>query len=300
MKRPRRDTICAIIVTYYPDEAFASRISGVHHQVGDLVIVDNGSDPPAVDMLKAIPTRGTTHLILNHDNAGIASALNQGVEWAMEHGYDWVLLLDQDTEPTDDMVESLTAVFDGFPEREQLSVIGSNYYHLDPQQPEYTLGSSDGNTWVRRRSVITSGSLVSLEILSQIGPFRDEFFIDHVDDEYCFRARKNGFKVVMTRAPLMKHAIGTRRRHRLPGHTAETSNHAPLRRYYMSRNYVVMAREYLFREPGWVLWKLYKLFKSVILIAAFERDRATKLRHILRGTWHGVRGKLGRLGDRSS
>ena len=300
MKRPQREKICAIVITYNPDEAFITRTAKILHQVGSLVVVDNGSDLPAVDMLKALPPHGATHLILNNDNVGIATALNQGVEWARECGYDWVLLLDQDTEPASSMIESLAGIYDDFGEEKKLSVIGSNYYNLNPQQPEYTFRSADRHSWVERRTVITSGSLISLDVISQIGPFRDEFFIDHVDDEYCFRARKNGFTVIMTRAPLMKHAIGTRKRHRLPGHTTETSNHSPLRRYYMSRNYVVLAKEYMFREPGWVLWKLYKLLKSVVLITVFEKDRVNKLHHMLRGVWHGVFGNLGRLDERPS
>ena len=294
VKRPQRDTICAVIVTYNPDTAFPDRFGMIVEQVGSVVIVDNGSEPPALDMLQSLPPRESTHLIFNEENIGLASALNKGVERARELGADWVLLLDHDTEPAGDMVESLAGVYDDYPQKEKLAVIGSNYYNLDPQQPEYTFKPGD-HSWVERKTVITAGSLIPLGVISRIGSFRDEFFIDHVDDEFCFRVRRYGFAVVMTRSALMKHAIGIRGRHRLPGYTVETSGHSPQRRYYMSRNFVVMAKEYLFREPAWLIWKKYKLLKAVILIAAFEKDRANKLHHMLKGVWHGVIGQLGKL-----
>jgi rhamnosyltransferase len=97
----------------------------------------------------------------------------------------------------------------------------------------------------------------------------------------------------------MKHAIGVRKEHRTPLRTIETSNHSPERRYYMGRNMVLVAREYLTAEPGWVLMKAWKLVKSVILITLFERERSLKVRSLLRGVWHGLRGREGRLEDLS-
>ena len=98
-KRPQRDTICAVIVTYNPDAALPDRLGMIVEQVGSVVIVDNGSEPPALDMLRSLPPRENTQLIFNDENIGLASALNQGVERAREVGADWVLLLDHDTEP---------------------------------------------------------------------------------------------------------------------------------------------------------------------------------------------------------
>lgn len=297
MSRPQRDTICAVIVTLNPDDDLAERAADLLQQTGGVVVVDNGSDRAAVEMLNDLTSRPGIHLILNHDNAGIATALNQGVGRAGELGFDWVLLFDQDSDPEATMVSSLAAIYDGFPDRENLAIIGSNYYSRDPGHPEYAFSQAKGDLWIERKTVITSGSLIPLKVYAEVGPFRDGFFIDHVDDEYSFRARSLGYNVIMSRSPLMRHAIGVREEHRVFFHTVETSNHSPERRYYMSRNVILMAGEYLFTEPGWVFGKCWKLVKSVFLIALFERNRTAKLRHLLKGVWHGVRRKLGRLED---
>jgi len=51
--------------------------------------------------------------------------------------------------------------------------------------------------------------------LAVIGVFREEFFIDRVDFEYCLRAKARGYCVIRTRKPLMSHTIGTPTAHRL-------------------------------------------------------------------------------------
>jgi len=53
--------------------------------------------------------------------------------------------------------------------------------------------------------VITSGSLLPLATYADIGPFREEFFIDFVDTDYCFRARKEVDKLA---ASIVKIAEG--------------------------------------------------------------------------------------------
>ncbi|MFC1628329.1 glycosyltransferase family 2 protein [Gemmatimonadota bacterium] len=298
MNRPRRETICAVIVTRDPDDGFTDRLTGISRQVGGMVVVDNGSRETALGQILALSsTRTDIHLIRNRENEGIARALNQGSDRAGELGFEWILLFDQDSEPEASMVTVLAAIWDDHPDRERLAIIGSNYWNRDPGQPEFTFPPAGERLWIKRRSVITSGSLIPFRGYIAAGPFREDFFIDHVDDEYAFRARRRGCRVVMSRAPLMKHAIGVRQKHRVLFHTVETSNHSPERRYYMSRNVMQMAREYLFFEPGWVLWKLFKLLKSVFLIMLFEENRRKKLQYLLKGVWHGLRGKLGRLED---
>ncbi len=295
MSPPRHESICAVIVTRNPDDTLPDRARNLLQQVAAIVIVDNGSAPAAVDVLEDIQLRPDIHLILNRENDGIATALNQGVSRARELDFNWVLLFDQDSEPDDDMVRSLAAIFDHFPGRQNLAIIGSNYYRLDRERPEFTFSGQDP-PWIERRSVITSGSLIPLDRHAEVGPFRDAFFIDHVDDEYSFRARRLGFDVIMSRDPLMKHAIGVRKEHRAFFRTVETSNHSPERRYYMGRNVMLVAREYLTSEPGWVVVKMWKIVKSLILITLFESNRMAKVRSLLRGVGDGLRGREGRRG----
>ncbi len=137
--------------------------------------------------------------ILNSENLGVATALNQGVRFAKENCFSWALLFDQDTTPEKTMTEELLSVYTDFPHKEKLAIVGSNYYSAYNHRPLYSSIDSGSCRWVENKTIITSGSLLSLRAFDTIGPFRDGFFIDHVNDEYCLRARA---KDIMSSLPV--------------------------------------------------------------------------------------------------
>src|SRR5258708_4423103 len=108
---PSKEAICAVIVTYHPDGGLFSRTERVARQVGQVVVVDNGSPDWSVGYLQRLREKLQAHLILNCRNQGVACALNQGVRWAAEQGYRWVLTLDQDSLVAHHMVDSLVKAF---------------------------------------------------------------------------------------------------------------------------------------------------------------------------------------------
>lgn len=57
-----------------------------------------------------------------------------------------------------------------------------------------------------------SGSLLRLAAFEQLGDFRDDFFIDQVDNEFCLCARRNGLRVVQRRDTILLHRMGIDRR----------------------------------------------------------------------------------------
>jgi len=99
---------------------------------------------------------------------------------------------------------------------------------------------------------------------------------------------QRGFKIILSLIPSMHHQIGAATIHRVAWKSVGTSNHSPLRRYYMMRNQIALAQEYLFKDPAWVISSLYARLKSTMLMALFERDRGAKLRLTALGLWDGL------------
>jgi rhamnosyltransferase len=292
---PTREAICAVIVTRDPDAGLFSRMEKVRTQVHRAVLVDNGSEDLCVSRLSEVATSLKVHLIVNSANQGVARGLNQGARYAKEQHYRWILTLDQDTSVDADMVDSLIAVYHQIPDKTRLAVIGSNY--TNSINGRLAVANPDGShSWGKEvKAVITSGSLISLNALYEVGGFRDEFFIDCVDSEYCLRARSKGFRIALSSRPLMQHRIGDLTEHHLPWKTTGTTNHTPQRQYFMTRNTVILACEYLGREPRWVLSTLWSRMKSLLLICLFEKERFQKLSHALMGALDGIRKKTNRF-----
>lgn len=285
---PSKATICGVIVTYQPDPEFCIRAQRLITQVAQVVIVDNGSSELCVGQLREFTNKRNVHLILNRRNEGVARALNQGAEWAATRGFGWILTLDQDTLVEQNMVESLCVVYHALPDQTKLALIGSNYTDSVIRRPYLTSSEDNDCSWLEVKTTITSGSLICLSAYRKIGAFREELFIDCVDFEYCLRARSIGFHVVMTRKPLMQHGIGNVTMHHLPWKTTTTSNHSPVRRYYMMRNQLVLAREYLWSDPAWTLSMLYRHLKAIILMCLFEKRVTRKLKFIALGALDGL------------
>ena len=285
--------VCAIAVTYHPDSEFPARIERVLRQVGALVIVDNGSTAAETQMLHTCAEHPAVTLVLNRANLGVAAALNIGIEHAVAGGYSWVLLLDQDSTVDDDMVQELLATQAAFPHRGKLAVIGAGFADVNKTSPPADQ-AAHAEPWEEVKQVITSGSLLPLASHAAVGPFRDEFFIDYVDLDYCLRARAQGFHDIKTRKPLMSHAIGAYSQHRWLWKKKWTTNHSPDRRYYIARNDTVMLREYGGYAYGtWALKSLQRSYRLCKRIVFYESNKTAKIIAVAQGWWDGIRGRLG-------
>ena len=289
-----KPAVCAIVVTYHPDQDFGARLARVMCQVMATIIVDNGSAEPAASLLRTLCAAPGMTLIANGVNLGIARALNQGLRHALDSGYAWALLLDQDTVVDRTLVATLLATHASYPEPRRIAAVGARFTDSHDRPAETRALHGQGESWQEVEAVITSGTLLPLEAFADIGPFRDEFFIDYVDIEYCLRARARGYRVIETRQPLMSHTVGAPTRHSLLGRHRWTTNHSAERRYYIARNNTVLLREYGTTKGGSWRWK--SVVRSIRLckrIALFEPDKCAKIGAVVHGWWDGVRGKLG-------
>jgi len=289
-----KDNICAIITTYNPDFDFRDRLDLISKHVEKVVIVDNNSDSITKKILFDISTDSKILVIFNEVNMGVAAALNQGIYLAKNASCSWVLLFDQDTRISENFVEVLFSSYCKIAIGEQIGVIGPSYFdvksrdYLDQTLTDYP------NYFKEVKFIITSGSLIAIDVYEKIGPFREDLFIDFVDIEYCLRARIKGFKIFQLLDLSIQHSIGSVTMHKLLWGYTGTSNHSPLRRYFMMRNNIFVAREYIFSDPAWALNSIYLRLKSTILMILFEKQRMLKLKYSIYGIIDGIMGNISR------
>jgi rhamnosyltransferase len=294
---PNRKNICAVFVTYHPDSTFRQRVENILPQVGGVVIVDNRSNAQEISLLHQICDGSEVTLVQNSANRGIAAALNQGVAEARARGFTWAISFDQDSLPTPDLVEGMLRVCDRLGEEvlSRVGILGSNYVDQNSGQT-YFRGAEDGQGWSEQKTVITSGSLFSIRAYDEIGPFREEFFIDSVDHDYCLRARAKGYRVLLVLAPSLVHAMGNRRvRKLLPGMQVETLNYPAFRWYFMVRNRLTLAQEYATQEPAWALARAGKLAARCALTLVLESQRMQKARCMALGAFDFLAKRSGKV-----
>ena len=304
------DTIIhAVVVTYVPEiSVLRDLVESLADQVDRIHLVDNTpADDARLDrfMQSGVPVGvGLNRL---GGNFGIAKALNVGIEAAFAGGATHVLLSDQDSLPSNKMVAGLIgvmasiaaknvrvgAVGPAFLERNtglmlpfQANVAGQFFYgHVRP---------SAAIPVVEAITLITSGMLVPTAVLRDVGLMREDFFIDHVDIEWCHRARSRGWRLFGTVDGTMQHSMGERDALRVWyfGWRREAA-YPPIRVYYRVRNYVALFRE---REIDF-RWKIrngWYTFGVVYSQAFFGKHGSKCLRMALRGFWDGLRNRMGK------
>lgn len=286
---PEKLNTCAIIITFNPEEEFQRNLTQIAEMVNEVVVVDNGStNTDSIQLL--ISEVQNAILILNDENLGIATALNIGLEKVKGYGYQWAYTFDQDSRASRLLFDSHIEMVKKISEPEMISLIGVKHSDDEPENGNKVSGDSE-----EVKVTITSGSLMNIRSYEKIGPFRDSFFIDGVDHEYCLRSIKNGYKIFETTTPLMKHKVGNNTAHRFLFWTPMTSNHSLTRRYYMFRNNIILYKEYLFKEPKWVIQDFITTSRVAIYMLMFEKEKVKKSKVLLKSIGHGIIGKEGKL-----
>jgi rhamnosyltransferase len=293
--KPARGNICAIIVTYFPDAHFKQRLDRIRAQVAKTIIVDNtGTAPDAPSGLQDV---GDSEIIRNAANLGIGEALNQGMVRAQELGYEWAITFDQDSWANPDLVSTLIGIYAEQPTPERVGIIGCNFEeeNVGAASERFTAG---GPAFREITAVITSGSLLCLVTYVRVGPFRSDFFIDFVDHEYCLRLSKLGYKVLSSTQPLMVHALGEGAVLTQFGDDRKLAiiltNRSPLRRYYMTRNGLLVAKLYFWVAPRWTLRSVSSLLLFAVLKIPWETGARKKLRATMYGFCDALRSQTGK------
>jgi len=238
---------------------------------------------------------------LNESNLGIAEALNQGFKYVESFGeqYSWVLTLDQDTFCNELLVEQLIMAYEDCPFRDEVGIIGTNFKEKTTGRILHKRTQAEDN-WEEVQNLPTSGCILSLAVFLEVGDFRKDFFIDHVDTEYCMRLRYKGYRVLISPKIGMIHPLGYYRVskfHKWMRGSSMITNYPPLRHYYWTRNGVTLIKENFLRDMSWSLNQGYYLFfRRIITVLLFEDQKIIKLGNIVLGVWHAI---LSRGGGKS-
>ncbi|WP_338367724.1 glycosyltransferase, partial [Enterococcus faecalis] len=100
--------VCAVMVCFYPNiEELLNNIKSIVGQVDKLFIVDNSDQPVNNDFLTEKEQVSKVEWVSLNENLGIGAAHNVGIKLAIEQKFDGILLLDQDSNPPENLVSTL-------------------------------------------------------------------------------------------------------------------------------------------------------------------------------------------------
>ena len=157
--------------------------------------VDGSADFVAAHYPEAKLTRSA-------DNLGFAEPNNMGMRYALDKGYDYVYLLNQDAWIEPSTLGTLISISESNPEYGVLSPLQmtDGFKDLDKQFSKVARipgGTDSGSACspVEVKRIMAAHWLVPCRVLERVGVFDSLFPIYGNDDNWCDRARYHGFKI---------------------------------------------------------------------------------------------------------
>lgn len=286
-----------IIVSYHPEILkLISNCKDIIKQVDKLILVDNGSDKETQTQLLTNLTAANIIILLENKNQGLAKAQNIGIKKGMELGGDFFLFLDDDSTLSEGSAIELQREFSRNP---KLGIAACHILHENSQKEQKYWTLSKG---IYRRvrftgsmhkienvnTVISSGSVISREVIEKCGLMREEFFIDYIDIEYSLRVRANDYSITVLRNAELIHRLGNTKSIQFAKWNFHPTNHSPERRFYMIRNRIWTWKIYLFKFPGWFLIDLGNFFVDNLRVFLLEKYRIKNIKFFILGIKDGI------------
>jgi rhamnosyltransferase len=253
-----KDNLCAIVTWYNPTAAIAQNVQQYAGHVRHVFVVDNSD----VDHRVLLDTLGLTNALYHFtgENKGIAAALNIGFKYADSYQMEWALTMDQDS------------IFEGNRFAEYLAEVNNytDYTDVGIFSVKHDFGQIDteqkpaGSRYCEKKRVMCSGNLIALDAYRKAGAYREDFFMDWIDFEFCARVKAAGYRIIECTHVLLKHFLGDRiMQVKRFGSTKYIPDYPVWRKYYLVRNILHTAKAHKALRNS-MRWRLFQEFQQVL------------------------------------
>lgn len=189
-----------------------------------IFLVDNGSsDRDGIGLQREFPE---IELILSEKNLGFTGGNNLGMVRALEQGFDFVLLLNNDTEVEADFLDKLVG---SFAQRPKLGMVQALIFFNADRESVWSAGGSFVDAlgisktigYGKRKTELNLAKnlqldwatgccmLIRAEALREVGLLRDVFFAYFEDVDISLRIREKGWKIGLVPDAIIYHAVAS-------------------------------------------------------------------------------------------
>ena len=286
-------SVCAGIVAHNPGpDGVSALVEGLISCAEWVVVIDNDStDTGYLLSLEGMPG---VEIVRNARNAGVSTGVNQIIDYARKVGARYVTAYDQDTQITRGLVSQLARdleelIASGEPAAAVGPLVIDDFTnHTLPfisfRLPLNTRDRSDlgrRDHLVECNFLISSGCLMSMAAIDEIGPMNEALFIDNVDLDWCFRATSKRYKIYGNYDWIIRQRIGDSCT-QIPFTRSVVRYHNAMRNYYMTRN-----RFWLYRQAyvngAWVIHDICRFSVKLLYMLIFHGDRVRFIKSSARG-----------------
>lgn len=245
----RNNKISVVIPTYNSWQTLKECIKSIQNQTlvpSEIIIVDNASIDGTSEKVKIdFPE---VKLISLKINTGVTGGRNKGIEESSRWS-DYVLFFDHDMVANKNMIEELVRVSQL---DKKVGIVTPKIFYWEDRKRIWAAGTGinlwtgqilfrggrDVGQYEREEEVQVAPAvlLAKREVINQLKLFDNRYFTTYEDTDFCFRARKAGFKVFY--APKAKAF------HKIPSEPKEESIRLLSRAYWVGRNRILFMKDF--------------------------------------------------------
>jgi GT2 family glycosyltransferase len=206
-----------------------------------IIVADNGSED---DSIAVLTDRFPDIVILENGlNLGFAEGNNRAIVYAMDQGFDYLLLLNNDAIVDSQLIHHFMSASRVHP---KAGIFGAKIYYLnEPKKiwfaggkvlPSLITAHEGGNeiddrlAWEEIRPIDYACGCTLLfksEVVKKIGVLENKFFLMWEETDFCYRARRAGFECLFVPQAIAWHKISA---------SFKGGDTGCLQRYFMVRN----------------------------------------------------------------
>lgn len=283
-------TVFVVIVNYHAPRLTARAVASLRLCQStslEIVVVDNESSSGSLERLKSecqgcvvLPTDG---------NCGFGGGNNVGIRYALSHGAEWVLLLNNDTEVRPDFLAPLLkAAEDGKTIAAPKILYADNpdrvWYgggHVDFSRGGFYHETDEPRSSEDRYVTFASGCcmLCPADLLRTLGGMDEDYFLYYEDAAFCLKAANAGYRIRYVPESVVLHKV-----------SATTGAASKLTAYYGTRNRLMLLSRFSFPRRAFAYVLATRALRLLFSIAS-------------RGAWYAFPGVVdwlrGRMGCRA-
>ncbi|MCP4360747.1 MAG: glycosyltransferase family 2 protein [Chloroflexi bacterium] len=292
------ESVCVIITNWNQAQHTIECLETVYRQEYrpfTPLVVDNGSTDDTVARVKE--TYPQTEILTLPENLGPTGGYNSGFRYALEQGFDFIFLLNNDTLLAPDCISELMKEAQSAAD---IGLVMPKIYYADEPKRIWSVGGWE-NQWnyeVQRpgENQLDEGQweeavdiddapfcavLLTRNLLETVGLPDDNFFLYYEDRDFSRRAQEAGFRLRLAPKATMWHKVSV----------SSGGSGSPAERYWMARSGVQFYKKNVGMRSRWFIvipWRGASALRTTFNLA--RQGRFDSIKAYWTGLWHGIRG----------
>jgi GT2 family glycosyltransferase len=270
--------VSVITVNYNSLEATCALLKSLHnsrYEMLEVIVVDNGSNEDPTEAVKQIYP--AARVIISEKNLGFSGGNNLGIRASQG---DFLLLINNDTEITPDLIGQLLNTFSKDP---KIGIVCPKIkFFYQPDTIQYA-GFNKFNLFTGRTSTIGGGQkdcetfsqpdythgahgaamMISRSALKQVGLLPESYFLYYEEWDWSFTMMRCGYKIYYQGQAVIYHK-----------QSVSTGKESILKTYYLSRNRILFMK----RNTTAFQYVIFLFFLFLCVIPKFAVQYSLKMR----------------------